>query len=52
MCANGSKMIHGQDCTVPYASTVDSDSFRVTTTIAVLDEMIVVFIDASTFRPK
>ena len=45
-------MTHGQDCTVSYASIVDSDSFRVTTTITVLDEMIVVFIDASSFRPK
>ena len=47
MCANGSKMIQGQDFTVSYALTVDADSFRLSITIAALDKMIVVFIDAS-----
>ena len=47
MCANGSKMIQEQDFTVSYVPTVDADSFRLAIEIAVSDEMIIVFIDAS-----
>ena len=47
MCANGSKMVQGQDFTVSYAPTVDVDSFRLSIEISGSDKMIVVFIDAS-----
>ena len=47
MCANRSKMIQGQDYTVSYAPTADVDSFRLTSTIAVSDDIVVVFIDTS-----
>ena len=47
MCTNGSKMIQGQDFKVSYAPTVDADSFRLSIALAVSDEMIIVFIDAS-----
>ena len=47
MCANGSKIIQGQDFTVSYALTVDANSFRLAIAIAASDEMILVFIDAS-----
>ena len=47
MCANGSKMIQGQDYTVSYAPTVDVDSFRLTSIISASDDIVVVFIDTS-----
>ena len=47
MCANGSKMVQGQDFTVSYAPAVDADSFRLAISIVASDEIILVFIDAS-----
>lgn len=40
-------MIHRQDITVSYVSTVDVDSLRIGITMTALDEMILVFIGAS-----
>ena len=38
MCANGSKMIQGQDFTVSYAPTVDADSFILSIALVASDK--------------